>query len=138
MGDYFVDTAYHVAIVDPKDDLHAAALRLAGRLARDSSASFLTSDIVLAEFLTFLSGRGGSIRGVAVNYVDDITREANVTVVRLTRALFDAGLELYRRRADKTYSMTDCISMVICRERRISDILTGDHDFEQEGFRILL
>ena len=54
------------------------------------------------------------------------------------RALFAAGLDLYGRRLDKQYSMVDCMSMVVCRERDIQDVFTSDHDFEQEGFRILL
>lgn len=53
-------------------------------------------------------------------------------------SLFDAGLALYRKRLDKAYSMTDCMSFVVCRTQRIREILTSDHDFEQEGFAILL
>jgi predicted nucleic acid-binding protein len=34
--------------------------------------------------------------------------------------------------------MTDCMSMVVCRERGISGVLTYDHDFEQEGFVAML
>ncbi len=34
--------------------------------------------------------------------------------------------------------MTDCISMVVCRERGITDVLTYDRDFEQEGFVAML
>ena len=34
--------------------------------------------------------------------------------------------------------MTDCMSMVICRNEKIDEVLTADHDFEQEGFAILL
>jgi len=55
-----------------------------------------------------------------------------------TRNEFLKGLELYASRLDKGYSLTDCISMNICREFDITEILTHDHHFEQEGFRILL
>ena len=51
---------------------------------------------------------------------------------------FDAGLELYRRRPDKGYSLTDTMSMVICREHDIEQVLTHDRHFAQEGFEILL
>ncbi len=34
--------------------------------------------------------------------------------------------------------MTDCMSMVVCTERGITDVLTYDHDFVQEGFRALM
>jgi len=42
----------------------------------------------------------------------------------------DRGHEYYRRRPDRSYSLTDCIA--------ITDVLTNDRHFEQEGFRALL
>lgn len=36
------------------------------------------------------------------------------------------------------YSHTDCLSMLIKRERGITDVLTHDAHFTQEGFHILL
>jgi predicted nucleic acid-binding protein len=47
------------------------------------------------------------------------------------------GLELYRARPDKAYSLTDCMSMLIMRREGITEILTHDRHFEQEGFRSL-
>ena len=64
--------------------------------------------------------------------------DERVTIVPQTPALFAAALELYRRRPDKTYSMCDCISMVVCGERAITDVLSADRDFEQEGLSLLL
>jgi len=51
---------------------------------------------------------------------------------------FLKALELYESRLDKGYSLTDCISMNVCRELGIKEILTHDRHFEQEGFKILL
>jgi predicted nucleic acid-binding protein len=48
------------------------------------------------------------------------------------------GMELFKKRADKDWSLVDCISMLIAQERRITDIFTTDHHFEQAGFNILL
>jgi predicted nucleic acid-binding protein len=61
-----------------------------------------------------------------------------VEVVRQSTRLFEAAFSLYKERMDKSYSMVDCISMVVCKTQRITDVLTADHDFEQEGFTILL
>jgi len=38
----------------------------------------------------------------------------------------------------RPYSMIDCMSMAICRRLQIAEILTGDRDFEREGFMILM
>ena len=55
-----------------------------------------------------------------------------------TPQLLERAIDLYEQRPDKTYSLTDCISMIICRDRGITDVLTSDKDFEQEGFTRLL
>jgi len=34
--------------------------------------------------------------------------------------------------------MCDCMSMVVCAERGITDVLSADRDFEQEGLTLLL
>jgi predicted nucleic acid-binding protein len=52
--------------------------------------------------------------------------------------LFDAGLELYSRRPDKEWSLTDCISFVVMEEHGLTEALTTDHHFEQAGFTALL
>jgi len=59
-------------------------------------------------------------------------------VIPASSELFEAGLELYRSRADKQWSMTDCISFVVMRREGITDALTADRRFEQAGFHVLL
>ncbi len=44
---------------------------------------------------------------------------------------------MYEARSDKGYSLTDCRSMNALRDLGISDVLTNDHHFTQEGFSIL-
>jgi predicted nucleic acid-binding protein len=56
---------------------------------------------------------------------------------RKANATFMAGLELYHARPDKQYSLIDCISMEIMRREGLTDVLTNDRHFEQEGFRAL-
>jgi predicted nucleic acid-binding protein len=48
------------------------------------------------------------------------------------------GCELYDARPDKEWSLTDCISFVVMRDRGIEQALTGDEHFEQAGFAALL
>ena len=61
-----------------------------------------------------------------------------VTIVPMGQELFDRGIELYGERLDKEWSITDCISFIVMREQGITDALTGDHHFEQAGFKALL
>jgi len=70
--------------------------------------------------------------------VDEVRADRRYSITRQTPQLFDEALDLYRRRPDKGYSLTDCMSMVVCRRQRVSEVLTHDRHFEQEGFTVLL
>lgn len=96
----------------------------------------IRTDEVLSEFLNALSGRGR--RRHAAQMVRAILRNPNVTVVPQSRDSFLTGLELYEQRPDKEYGLIDCVSMNVMRAEEITDVLTNDHHFEQEGFRILM
>jgi predicted nucleic acid-binding protein len=58
-------------------------------------------------------------------------------VIPQSHESFLAGLDLYRARPDKGYSLTDCVSMQAMRREGLRDALTNDRHFEQEGFRAL-
>ena len=58
-------------------------------------------------------------------------------LIPATHELFLEGLALYERRPDKAYRLTDCISMHVMQREGITDVLTNDRHFTQEGFRIL-
>ena len=60
-----------------------------------------------------------------------------VTILPQTRELFLAGLTLYEARPDKEYSLTDCMSMHMMRREGLTEVLTNDRHFTQEGFLIL-
>ena len=131
-------SSFYIALLHTRDRFHQLALELYGELAAERPVVFVTSEAVLVETLTRLSKYGPFLRKAAAEFVAGLPEEPRVVVEDQTRTLFFAGLDLHRRRLDKNYSMTDCMSMVICRERGVTDVLTADHDFEQEGFAVLL
>ena len=55
-----------------------------------------------------------------------------------THQSFLDGFALYKARPDKGYSLTDCISMQAMKQDGITEILTNDRHFDQEGFTRLL
>ena len=59
-------------------------------------------------------------------------------VLQFSRELLDRALDLYHQHADKGWTLTDCVSFVIMRERNVTEALTGDKHFEQAGFTALL
>ena len=70
--------------------------------------------------------------------LDLLRSDPRTEIVPADQALFDRGADLYARRPDKAWSLTDCISFVVMSERVLTKALTGDHHFEQAGFRALL
>lgn len=135
MQSIFVDALHYIAVLLPDDDLHDRALRTANAL---TGVTFVTSDPVLVEVLAYVCERGHHARLQAVGLVELVRSDERTTIIPQTRELFDRGLSLYAQRLDKGYSLTDCMSMVICHDRKVSTVLTRDRHFEQEGLTILL
>lgn len=131
----FADTGYYLALLNRRDALASRALAF-DRTRTD--VAFVTSDSVLTEILAYVSGRGRDARASAIALIDALRIDDRVQIIRQTPEIFDAAFELYRRRGDKGYSLTDCMSMNICREMDIEDVLTHDRHFAQEGFTVLL
>ena len=92
---------------------------------------------MLSEYLTFFSGMTPSVRRQAGDNAVALLRNPRVKVMPQSRESFLAGIELYRARPDKGYSLTDCISMITMRREGLTEALTNDRHFEQEGFRAL-
>lgn len=131
----FVDAFHYIAVLLPSDGLHETALRTSSELAQ---TTFVTTDLVFVEVLAYVAERGVHARREALGMVRDLRADSGTTIVRMSEQLFDAGLDLYGRRLDKGYSLTDCVSMVVCKELAIEDVLTHDRHFAQEGFGVLL
>ena len=131
MPELLVDTWYFVARLDRFDPHHRVARQLEAKY-RDA---LVTHDGVLIEVLTYFSGWGSFARREAVSSVRQAQRQC--AVEPFDRRLFDGALRLYEERLDKKYSLTDCASMVLMRERGITNVLTNDHHFAQEGFTIV-
>jgi len=131
----FVDTAYWVAVINPHDQWHAPAIEASSMLG---GTNLLTTDAVLAEVLNYFSGLGERLRRIATANVRAILANKHIETIFVERDGFFAGLELYEARPDKSYSLIDCVSMTIMREGGITDVLTHDGHFTQEGLHILL
>ena len=78
------------------------------------------------------------MREAGAQAVRRILAGGRVTVHPQPRATLLAGLRLYEQRFDKGYSLVDCVSMTTMRSHGITEVLTNDQHFMQEGFRILL
>jgi len=134
MPRYFVDTFYWVALSDPRDQWHTRVLTFSRSL---SDYQLYTVDEVLSEYLTFYSASSPHVRDDAVQTVRHILHDPHATVMPQSHASFLDALTFYASRLDKQYSLTDCVPMQAMRREGLTDVLTNDHHFTQEGYRIL-
>jgi predicted nucleic acid-binding protein len=52
--------------------------------------------------------------------------------------LIARGVELFATRSDKNWSLVDCISFVVMKQKHLKEALSADHHFVQAGFVALL
>lgn len=128
----FADTAYYLALLNVDDGLHERA----ARSTRGLSGGILTTAWVLTEVLDAFSRP--AFRSTAVDFVKALQADPQVTLIPASQELFDRGFDLFARRPDKEWSLTDCISCVVMQEYGLTEALTADRHFEQMGFRKLL
>jgi predicted nucleic acid-binding protein len=131
----FADTVYWIALTNSFDQYHAKAVEVSSALG---NCRLFTTEAVLTEFLNALANKGPLIRSAAVKMVEAIMTNSHVTVIPQSHRTFNRSLAFYKARPDKGYSLTDSSSMLLMRERHLSEALTTDRHFEQEGFIALL
>ncbi len=129
----FGDAFYWIALINSRDSFHRAVLKFSRSLRPQA---IITTDEVLTEVPTFCAA-DEPLRVGAALVVNDVLAGEHVRVIPQTRTSFLLGLALYQDRPDKSYSLTDCISMQTMRREGLIDVLTNDRHFEQEGFRAL-
>ncbi len=132
----FVDSLFWIALLLPGDQWRNHAIEAQNSL--DDNTRFVTTTDVLSELLAAASRGGPQVRRGAVRMVREIMNDSRTLVLAQSSDMFEQGLALYESRADKRYSLADCVSMSVMRERGITEVLTRDRDFESEGFLCLM
>lgn len=128
----FIDTLFVVALVNSNDQYHKKASLLADKY---EGSPLLVTDVILLEIG---NGLARNYRRQAVEVIEQFLASDEVEVVYLTPELFERGFTLYKTHEDKEWSLTDCISFEVMREKGISSALTFDQHFVQAGFQALM
>jgi uncharacterized protein len=132
MNAVFADTSYYLALINSLDMHHSAACRWTS----DFSGRTVTTAWVIAELANAMSQSAN--RPFFLSLLRDLQNDARVTIIQPTKDIFDRGLDLYSRRPDKDWSLTDCISFLAMEDRGLTDAATLDRHFSQAGFNVLI
>lgn len=128
----FVDTGFLVALAQPTDELHQRARAWASRI----NEPLLLTQYVHLEVMNHLSRVADRARAGLIT--SHVLSSPGYEFLYVSEEGYRAGLELHQARQDKEWSLTDCISFHIMRERGIRKALAFDQHFEQAGFVALL
>jgi len=132
MNQVFADTSYFVALAGPHDSLHSRAVEW----SQEWSGRIVTTEYVLVETGSMLSrttDRPAFVALMQLLHADPLAK-----IMPASRALFRAGFELFSRRMDKEWSLVDCISLGVMKQRKLRSAVTADHHFVQAGYRAIL
>lgn len=134
MTPLFLDTGYLIALEAADDQHHIAALRHWRALVSERPQLVSTS-FVLDEVATFFNRRGRHAKAVEVG--ERLLASPSVQFVHVDEELFQAAWSYFERRADKRFSLTDCVSFVLMEQLGIKTALAFDAHFVQAGFQTL-
>jgi predicted nucleic acid-binding protein len=129
MTEVFADTFYWLALLNPDDAYYerVAGFDLAGR-------KVITTEAVRIETMDGLCSP--RLRPSGVRFWAITESDPELTILAIDRDLLARAADLFRRRPDKDWSLTDCLSFAVMADRGIRTALTGDRHFEQAGFDI--
>lgn len=128
----FADTFYFIALLSPNDQAHRKAVEFSD----DYDGLMVTTDWIITELADGMAAPVS--RQKFVSFLDLLRSDSDVFIAPLDKDTQEEGLEIYRERPDKSWSLTDCISFVVMRREGLTESLTGDNHFEQAGFIALL
>jgi uncharacterized protein len=132
MRTVFADAFYFVARLNRRDQHHERVVVF----SRNFRAHLLTTDWVLMEVADALAKSESRHR--IHNFIVRLRQATGSEVVPASREILDRALALYHQHADKEWTLTDCASFVVMRDRAVTEVLTQDRHFEQAGFTALL
>lgn len=128
-----LDTVFIQALLNARNKYHAAARALLPRV-KAAERVWVTE----AVFLEVAAALSAVNRAGAAAFIRQCYQTANITVVSTDTPLLNRALDLYAARADKTWSLTDCLSFVVMQDEGVTEALTADHHFAQAGFLPLI
>jgi predicted nucleic acid-binding protein len=130
----FVDTSCWIGFFMPRDQHHEAAVAALEDLAQ-AGRSLLTSDLVVAETVTYLRIRGTA--RTAGRAWDALERGDVVRILETGRSHRAKAREIFGKLETPRLSVADCVSFALMAELGLREAVTFDEDYCKAGFVLL-
>ena len=134
MTSHFLDANFVIALEASDDQHHNEAAHYWSALI-ETPFSLVTTSYVLDEVVTFLNSRRQHDKALRAG--NNLLSASHIQMIHVDEVLFYEGWEYFAQHADKTFSLTDCISFVLMNKLGIAEALTFDKHFVQAGFKKL-
>ena len=131
MKSVFIDTSGFFALYSANDADHAAAKEIF-REANGQRWPLITTNMVVVETHALLLNRTRERRALAMRFLDDL-ESSKLRIERVTEEDERAAIALFRSHQDKTYSLCDALSFVVCDRLGIDEAISCDSDFRSYG-----
>jgi len=129
----FLDSAFAIALSSETDSYHEKAVQISENL---DDVILVTMRAILLEIGNTLSKR--PFRKACAALLRSMEADENVVIVSPSDELYEKGMTLFAKRANKEWGLIDCISFIVMEEREITEALTTDTHFQQAGFHALM
>lgn len=127
-----INTSDFLCVYDASEEHHTKGVSL-----YDAAHYHLTTNYILTEYVALALVRSVP-RSEIIEFSRRVLQDAEGEIVWVDEDLHARAVTLLHQRQDKTYSLCDAGSFVLMRERGVTDALTTDKHFAQEGFVRLL
>lgn len=135
MKPIFVDTSALIALGNKKDSFHQEAIQVRNQL-KSQNRNFITTNAIFLEFGNAFSGI--YLKPLAISLIKAIKMSQKWESLLIDELIFERAFTLYQKMNDKEWGLVDCSSIIIAKERGITEIFSTDRHFKQAGFTILL
>ena len=129
----YVDTGAYLARYLSRDQHHQKAKVFWEKIRKNRESCF-TSNFVLDETFTLLGRWAGydfASQKAAIIYASKL-----LIILRPTRGDEMKAIDFFQKYADQNVSFTDCISIVLMRNKKIKRVFSFDSHFERAGFKL--
>jgi predicted nucleic acid-binding protein len=130
----FADSSGFIAAFDPRDGAHTKAAAAWRQIAK-AGERLVTTQLVLAETVTYLRRRGGWERSRLAGAA--ILESPLIEIAGLADEQLAAAWREFVRNPDPKLSLCDAASFIVMRDRNLRRAFTLDRHFGDAGFEVV-